>query len=87
MLGFEFPKVLCEDRHIYRGTNKRRRLKGRMQSLVARVLSLFTPLRLVILFVKHYKLKLLQPWQLDYCQKPLGYHNNWSCANHHYEEG
>jgi hypothetical protein len=53
MLGFELPKVLCEDRHIYRGTKKRRRLKGRMQSLVARVLSLFTPLRLVILFVKH----------------------------------
>jgi hypothetical protein len=53
MLGFEFPKVLCEDRHIYRGTKKRRRLKGRMQSLVARVLFLFTPLRLVILFVKH----------------------------------
>jgi hypothetical protein len=52
MLGFELPKVLCEDRHIY-STKKRRRLKGRMQSLVARVLSLFTPLRLVILFVKH----------------------------------
>jgi hypothetical protein len=53
MLGFEFPKVLCEDRHIYRGTKKRRRLKGRMQSLVARILSLFTSLRLVIVFVKH----------------------------------
>jgi len=83
MLGFEFPKVLREDRHIYRGTKKRRRLKGSMQSLVARVLSLFTPLRLVILFVKHLQVEVTATMAIGLPSED----NNWSCANHHYKEG